>query len=466
MAIANQTAGSNRTALGTGTRASQKTTPEAYISLGALLDPTKPDNRDILVRTYGDQGITGFLELTGAKKSTATADEVQWWEEGRLHPIVNGTLAAATAPAGTLTVASGSLRLYDVLLAPNGERLIVVHETSGQASNVIRMDSTSAPTAVASNSNFAVIGNVYPQGSAQPSKFYQTAINKYINPFFITKEVYTVNGSQATNIGWINVNGDYRWYLKNEMDARKRFMNQREMMMVFGANPVNTTGGTYNTTADIALTTSSGASGSITGTEGYFQAVERRGIVSTVSGGAQGTFASLSDMDSIILELDKEGAPSEYAFYVNRKVSLDIDDMIATGIATQVTAGLPGQFGAFNNDANMAVQLGFKSFTRGGYTFHKHDWKLLNDPTLGAAAGGYKGALVPLTTVADAKTGQKAPALEMNYKASNNYSRDIEHFVTGSILGYATDGDDVARFNYRSECNLVTRAANQHVIIK
>ncbi len=163
----------------------------------------------------------------------------------------------------------------------------------------------------------------------------------------------------------------------------------------------------------------------------------------------------------IILFLNKEDRSG-----VNRKVSLDIDDMIATGIATQVTAGLPGQFGAFNNDANMAVQLGFKSFTRGGYTFHKHDWKLLNDPTLGALSGGYKGALVPLTTVADARTGQKAPALEMNYKASNNYSRDIEHFVTGSILGYATDGDDVARFNYRSECNLVTRAANQHVIIK
>jgi hypothetical protein len=466
MATTNQTAGSNRGALGTGARATQKTSAEAYISLGALLDPTKPDNRDILVQTYGDQGITGFLELTGAKKSTATSDEVQWWEEGRLHPIVNGTLVAGTAPAGTLTVASGSLRLYDVLLAPNGERLVVVHETTAQAGNVVRMDSTAAPTAVSPAANFAVIGNIYPQGSAQPTKFYQTALNKYINPFFITKEVYTVNGSQATNIGWINVNGDYRWYLKNEMDARKRFLNQREMMMVFGANPVNTNGGTYNTTADIALTLSGGASGSITGTEGYFQAVERRGIVSTVSGGAQGTFASMSDMDSIILELDKEGAPSEYAFYVNRKASLDIDDMIATGIATQVTAGLPGQFGAFNNDANMAVQLGFKSFTRGGYTFHKHDWKLLNDPTLGALNGIYKGALVPLTTVADAKTGQKAPALEMNYKASNNYSRDIEHFVTGSILGYATDGDDVARFNYRSECNLVTRAANQHVIIK
>ena len=51
----------------------------------------------------------------------------------------------------------------------------------------------------------------------------------------ITKETYAVNGSQATNIGWVNVgNGDYRWYVKGEMDTRKRFMNQREMMLLYG----------------------------------------------------------------------------------------------------------------------------------------------------------------------------------------------------------------------------------------
>ena len=80
----------------------------------------------------------------------------------------------------------------------------------------------------------------------------------------------------------------------------------------------------------------------------------------------------------------------------------------------KVTAGLPGQFGAFNNDADMAVQLGFKSFTRGGYTFHKHDWKLLNDPSLigGITTGAPTGAMVPLANIADARSGMRAPALE------------------------------------------------------
>jgi hypothetical protein len=118
----------------------------------------------------------------------------------------------------------------------------------------------------------------------------------------------------------------------------------------------------------------------------------------------------------------------------------------------------------------MAVNLGFQSFSRGGYTFHKHDWKLLNEPTLlglsSDTAKGYVGVMIPMSTVVDAKTGDRNPALEMNYKATNGYSRELEHWMTGSILGATNDTKDLVQFNYRSECNLVTRAANRHVLIK
>ena len=153
--------------------------------------------------------------------------------------------------------------------------------------------------------------------------------------------------------------------------------------------------------------------------------------------------------------------------YLNRKQDLAIDDMLASGVSTGVTAGLAGQFGAFNNSPDLAVQLGFKSFTRGGYTFHKHDWKLLNDPTLLGASTKYVGAMVPMTQVTDARTGTKAPALEMNYKESNGYSREMEHWVRGGgVLGHTNITEDLAEFHYRSEINLITRAPNQHVAIK
>ena len=464
-----------------------KTNPDKYISLGELLKYNKPDNRDLLIQTYGDQGITGFLELTGATRSAGVADEVQYWEEGRLHKTFKGFFDKSADIIylegndddndSELTAA----RVNDVIMTSDGDRLIVkskVDDTDGAtvtsraALNVVKMDGEDDYT---DNSNdlgtdgaadtgfvtFIIIGNIYAQGTGQPSQFYQTDVTKRTNPFLITKETYHVNGSQATNIGWINVgNGDYRWYVKGEMDTRKRFMNQREMMMLFSQKV--TKDNTTNITID--------GTNKITGSEGYFQAVEKRGITAT---GSFGEGAGFSDIDDIIFELDKQGAPAEYAMYVDNKTSLDIDDMLAGGLdgasSPALTAGLAGQFGAFNNSPDMAVQLGFKSFSRGGYTFHKHDWKLLNDPTLLGAfdTKPFKGAMVPMSRVADAKTGVKAPALEMNYKEANGYSRELEHWVEGGgVLGFKTNDEDVAKFHYRSECNLITRAANQHVILK
>ena len=368
-----------------------RTTPETYISLATLIEPNKPDVRDLYVQTFGDQGITGFLDLTGAKKNAGAADKVVYYEEGRLHKTAPS--AAWTASTGGLagTGIGDAVRVNDVLLLKDGQRVVVKSRTD--ADNVVALALNGSTSTDVAAGVSAIIGNVYAQGTDQPSSFYQTGLVKRENPYIITKEMYEVNGSQATNIGWLNVNGQYMWYLKNEMDARKRFMNQREMMLL------------YSQLGDLTLNTGSNADNKIAGSEGYFAAVEARGITAQVSGGAQGSFASMSDIDAIILQLDKEGAPAEYAMYVNRATSLDIDDMLANGIATQVTAGLAGQFGAFNNDADMAVKLGFKSFTRGGYTFHKHDWKLLNDPTLGALNNIHKGAMIPLSQVADAKSG-------------------------------------------------------------
>jgi len=140
-----------------------------------------------------------------------------------------------------------------------------------------------------------------------------------------------------------------------------------------------------------------------------------------------------------------------------------LDDMIATLGDTTTTGS--AKYGSFQNSPETAITLGFRSFNRGGYTFHKHDWKLLNDPTLLADSDFY-GVAVPMAQVADAKTGDKAPALEMNYKAANGYSREMEHWMIGSVLGASNATKDNVEFHYRSECNLITRAANRHLLIK
>ena len=447
-------------------------TPDKYTTVDTLLKANKDFVLPQLVETYGDQGITGFLKLTGAIIAGGTSDQVDWWEIGRRHRTINGTLDATSGQSDELVITGTDesdsavtdpstikhVQLNDILMnVTNGERYLVTDRQSdsdGDGVTVVRLDGTAFSSTDPATAYFAIVGNMYAQGTDQPTRFADQDLIRRQSPFAIVKGRYEVNGSQATNIGWIDAGGgDYRWFMYEEANARKRFEDQREMTMLFGEKNADTS---TTFAKDIA------------GTEGYFSALEGRGV--QVSNANANPLDSFAEFDDIIVELDKQGAPSEYALYVNRKQDLAIDDMLANGVSTGTTAGLAGQFGAFNNDADMAVKLGFKSFTRGGYTFHKHDWKLLNDPTLAGAGTAFKGVMCPMSQIADARTGVKSPALAMYYKEANGYSREMEHWVTGGgVLGHNNNGDlgtDQAVFHYRSELAMCVRAANQHVLIK
>jgi len=456
----------------TASGAQYRLTPEKYTTIDTLLDPTKDFVIPQLVETYGDQGITGFLKMTGAIMAGGTADQVDWWEIGRRHRTINGTLDATSGQSDELVITGTDesdsavtdpstikhVQLNDILMnVTNGERYLVTDRQSdsdGDGVTVVRLDGAAFSSTDPATADFAIVGNMYAQGSDQPERFVTQDLKRRQSPFAIVKGRYEVNGSQATNIGWIDIGGgDFRWFMYEEANARKRFEDQRELTMLFGEKQADTS-------TDVAK--------DIAGTEGYFSALENRGI--QVSNANANPLDSFAEFDDIIIELDRQGAPAEYAMYVNRKQDLAIDDMLASGVSTGVTAGLPGQFGAFQNSPDMAVQLGFKSFTRGGYTFHKHDWRLLNDPTLAGAGVAFQGVMCPMSQVADPRTGYKAPALSMYYKEANGYSREMEHWVTGGgVLGHTNNGDtgtDQAVFHYRSEIAMCVRAANQHVLIK
>jgi len=442
----------------------RRLSPEKYTSLGDYIDEINaPDNRDGLVKTYGYQqisgGLTGFLSLTGAIRANGTADEVQYWEENRLHQAQAGVLSATAAAAATTVVIKKAssdasvLRLNDVILLYGQDRGIVTAiSPTGEVSNTATADytiqtlSSAGLTASAATTatTFPVIGNLFKQGSDQNTGYLESNVIKRTNKYNIIKEVFKVTGSQATNIGWVNVgNGDYRWYVKGEMDTRARFLDKREMMMLLGENVTST------------LT---GAGASVTGGEGYFTAVENRGIVH------DGQINALTGMDTMIENLDKNGAAPEYAMYVNTSQGFKIDDFVASLNGAAGFADATNGVTAFGGRDGGGADLGFQSFTRGGYTFHKHNWKLLNDPTL-LAGSEYLGVMIPMTTVVDPKTGFRAAALELNYKDTNGYSRELEHWMTGSILGVNNTNVDDLQFNYRSESTLITRAANQHVLI-
>ena len=246
--------------------------PAKYTSLGDFIDEVnRPDIREALVKTYGDQGITGFLQMTGAVKGAGTADKVQYWEEARLHARQTGDWNSSGEIVVTVADEKIFTRVNDVLLIGKKRYLVqsitdVGTPVTSRKLEVAALDGSTLPTSGAVDA--AIIGNLYAQGSGQPTEYLESNVVLRENPYMILKETFKVTGSQATNIGYINLgNGDYRWYIKGEMDTRQRFLDKREMMMLLGENPSS------------AITV---GSTSVTGSEGYFAAIEDRGIVEQV----------------------------------------------------------------------------------------------------------------------------------------------------------------------------------------
>ena len=192
------------------------------------------------------------------------------------------------------------------------------------------------------------------------------------------------------------------------------------------------------------------------GTKGLFYEVNSRGNV--WSGGNPST---LADIDSIVERLDKQGAIAENVLFVNRQFGFDIDDMLASQNSH------PGgtSYGLFDNDENMALNLGFDGFTR-GYEFYKTDWKYLNDATLrgGITGGAVNGIMVPAgtMTVYDQVMGKNAkrPFLHVRYRESQAESRRYKTWMTGSAGGAATSDLDSMEVNFLSERALCTLGAN------
>ena len=426
------------------------------------------------VERYGKRTVGGFLRMVGAEMPMAS-DRVVWSEQGRLHIAYDGVNSNA---GGTTITLTGLPTGTDTSLIGVGQTLVISNgtvtakarvdsmgtftsgagDTSTQVVNIKVYGETSAvlPTALRSASgtlNIFVFGSEYAKGSGDVGNSFDASFTTFENKPIILRDKYNVNGSDVAQIGWVEVTteagtGGYLWYLKSEHEARLRFEDYLEMSMV-------------ETEKAGAATIATG----VTGSEGMFEAIESRGLVynSTDFGGANG----LGQFDEILAELDKQGAIEENMLFLDRSTSLGMDNMLAA----QNSYGAGGtSYGVFNNEEDMALNLGFSGFRRGSYDFYKTDWKYLNDSTTRGSIGDIEGVLVPAgtSTVYDEQLGTNIsrPFLHIRYRANEAEDRRMKSWVTGSVGGNYTSAVDEMNVHFLSERALCVQAANNFVLLK
>ena len=425
-----------------------------------------PELYEAEVERYGDRSIASFLRMVGAEMPMSS-DQVVWSEQGRLHLKYTGALVIAT---GVVTIANSGTHAIRV-----GQTVKIKGASSGKIDNAYVSAVNAGATTLTlkrygaaafdtSGNTFTnnetvtlfVIGSEFAKATAGMSGAVTPSFKSFTNKPIILKDKYEVSGSDASQIGWVEITGEngqsgYLWYLKAEGDTRTRFEDYLEMSMVEGELAASGSG-------------AAGVTG-IGGTEGLFAAIEDRGHVTA---GVDGNTATedLADFDEILKKLDTQGAIEENMLFVNRDVALNIDDMLAA----QNSYGTGGtSYGVFSNSEDMALNLGFSGFRRGSYDFYKTDWKYLNDITTGGAFTNIRGVLAPAgtSTVYDQTLGKniKRPFLHVRYRASQADDRRMKSWTTGSVGGATTSDLDAMEVHYLSERCLVVQGANNFMLL-
>ena len=455
-----------------------------------------PDLMEKEAEVFGPRTISGFLEQVGAEEAM-TADQVIWSEQGRLHLSYKGDIddanvvtiqsdidgnfgdSATIVEAGMTT---HGIRVNDTVIVSNANlvKKCLVTSVSGADVTVAAYDGTSIGTLTDDlSTTILVYGSEYGKGTGYYNNsgaskeenrhvanepFFKTFNNKPI----IMKDYYEVSGSDASRIGWVEVSSEggasgYLWYIKAEADTRARFNDYVEMSMLESVK------GSGNNGVDDHLDIGGTAATSV-GTQGLFDAITDRGnVTSGISGVNAAT--DLAEFDAILAEFDKQGAIEEYMLFVNRASSLAIDDMLAS----MNSYGAGGtSYGVFNNDEDMALNLGFSGFRRGSYDFYKSDFRYLNDlATRGGinaanTANAIRGVFIPAGTssVYDQQVGasMKRPFLHVRYRASQTDDRRMKTWVTGSV-GAVTSALDAMSLHMLTERCLITQGANNFMLM-
>lgn len=423
-----------------------------YISLFDYSSHADAETHDKIAKIYGSQSVSGMLYMLGAEAAMAS-DKYIWTEEGRLHTVYKDVARSANVftkanhvfrVGETVHLSSGTVKRRGVISAVDANTFTVeAYKSAGFAALA-----TTDVVAFVDGSEFKK-GTTGMQGSL--SKDFTILDNKPI----ILKDKFEVNGSDVAQISWVQTDeGGYLWFLQDQIDTRQRWEDRLELALINGEK------------ADVG---SDAEANGTTGTEGLFEATRERGNT------FQGIPDELSDWDDILKRFDAQGKIADYMFYCDRDASLGVDNLLGT-----LNAGYDGgiSYGIFDNDKDMAVNLGFKGFTRGTYNFFKTDWKLLNEPTLLGAVdpqAKVRGVLIPTGTkevYEGAYNGNGAgdkittPFLTSMYRASKADNRKYKTWLTGNIFGVHTDDDDVMRENHLSERFLKTCGANNFMIFE
>jgi hypothetical protein len=397
-----------------------------------------------VIKMYGTDRLTQWIRMYG-KMGTRPAVSYNHVEQGRLQGVLttSGSFSGAAGAAVTVTLANSSLvdiggstfkcpvAIGFTVQFKDGTQAIVTDVAVGGNEAVIELTPNKTTQAISLASGEVFI--YYPavlvgEGSCAtdshirvvPTLFNNTMQTVRVD-YKVTDEALASFSNQVTFWDFYNPATNTSvpcWSSAALGEKEVNFQNAIEMLAL--------TGQSINNVQDTA-------GNDLRGTTGLIPSIEAYGNIKSY---AQVAGFQISDLDDMIITMEKNKAPNEYLVWTGIELNMDIQKAIKDWFPNGAVT-----YGSFSGQDN-AIELGFTSIGYQGRTFHFHNMEVFNNPVfLGAAGFNYIGGAIvmPANDTVDGGGGNVKYVELVTLENSNcNTSLGYDHFVVDGTGNFQT----------------------------
>jgi len=455
-----------------------------------------PEIARTLISLYPRYSMTYLLERTRrmAKEKVLGDSSYEWKVMNRLSRkcLIDATGTGSGVAAGATdtfdfenTSGGGAedwFNLYDVVRFSDGATgLVVAHD----GSNTYTIEMITALSAASNTVGQVVgrIGSAFPAGSSGADVGENNVYpDTYKNWMTINRKKCTITGKDATDVSWIENNGQKLWYFTKEQHMMDQFMYEQELQRWYGETSVSSAATSYAATnTDIISSIAAGeyADGSARAAVAVGDGAHTigDGVLAQISSSNQASYSAGTLTEDIITEfigkisLNAQAAEgNEWVVFTGTEGRIAFHKAMKDMIVAPAGSMTGGSMTDIKAGSDVSLGGNFTSYYALGNKITVAYCPVFDDPHLhGSTSGTNSFGDSRLTesmkmVFMDFGTTSGVSNVELITKGANGINRSlVKKYVGGMVNPYdtksmmAANGDDRFQCHVLSESGIIVR---------
>lgn len=462
-----------------------------------------PEIARTLISLYPRYSMTYLLERTRrhAKEVVLGDSSYEWKVMNRLNQkqTMNATVTPPSSAGDAFTIVTASaasgtaqqwFNKHDVIRFQSGALAIVTVSSTSAGSTVCEASLTPLPTVADMTAGAVVgrIGSAFPYASSGGDVGENQAYpDTYKNWMTINRKKCTISGKDATDVSWIENNGQKLWYFSKEQQMMDEFMYEQELQRWYGKHNINSTLTDLTSYAtaptDIFNATVAGeyADGSSTiGTTTLAAEGAQRmgdGVLAQISSSNQASYAAGTLTEDIITEfigkisLNAQGAEgNEWVVFTGTEGRIAFHRAMKDLIVAPAGAMTGGSMKDVKAGSDVSLGANFTSYHALGNKITIAYCPVFDDPHMHSTSGG-------TNSFGDTRLKESMKMVFMDFGATSGVSNVelitkgagginrslVKKYIGGMVNPYdnksmmAANGDDRFQCHVLSESGIIVR---------